>query len=250
MKILNSRRVFGFTLYKRVRIEETTLVFNSKKVHCDDIGLFIVGKYPKLEYNFVSVFPKKEWKVIAFDTINLAILNLALTGTISIHSYKDEQSFLGGFKYKSRGYYFKIEDIFTDEDLLTKAILNAINEVDKKDLTVINLRDVIPKFLNTFLDANNTYGRPEKQFIIELLKRYSRNNKWLTIEHKEKLLGIYRDYAIKIEPIYIPRIHMQHQELLDAYKSEAKYNRSYQLFRNKFREELNWDFKRRHPKTV
>lgn len=246
--ILESNSILGFNFYKRVRLYDKPLVLKSSKIHCDDIGLYVIGKYPNLEYNFVSVFPKQEWGTIAFHTINLAIFNLVLTGTISIHGYEDEVSYLSGLKKsKKRDYYFKIEDISTDEDLLTKSILSAINQINEEDIKIKTLRHVIQLVLDKYLGSKEVYGRPQKQFVIELLRRYSKKYDWLKIVHTEKLLGIYRDYKIEIEPIYIPRIKMQHQDLIVAYKNEIMINRPFIFFKDTVYNALEIDFRRREP---
>jgi len=246
--VLLSKSFLGINFYTRTRLYEKKMDFTPSKIHCDDIGLYIIGKDPDLEYNFVTITEKKEWNLIAADTINLAILNLVLSGTIEIHEFQDEKAYLFKLiKKKIVNYRLQIIDNSNNEDFLTNSILNATSKIANSGDKIKDLSKVISKLLDSYLGANSEYSRPEKHFIVEILKKYSKKHDWLKIVSKKKMLGIYKDHKIEINRIYIPRISMQHENLIDYHSAELQKSLDYRVFRGILREILYEDFQKRLP---
>lgn len=246
--ILESNSFLGFNIYKRIRLHEQKIDFEKEIIHCDDIGLFVIGEYPDLEYNYVSLSQKKEWYTIALKTINLTILNLIVSNTISLHKYEDERRYLNGLiKYRNIDYFFKIEDISEQEDLLTKAIILTINKLYEENPKIITLKSIIKRTVDLYLYKSTEHRRPAKKFVIALLKQYSKKYDWLKIVETEKLLGIYRDYKVDVNRIYIPRIKMQHKNLKAYHITTTKKSIDYKNFVRHLDDVLVRDFRNREP---
>jgi hypothetical protein len=67
--------LLGVTVYERLRKSETSLNLKFDPVHCDDIGLYVIGKYPRLEYRNTSYGENFNWQWHAIATLRLTLLN-------------------------------------------------------------------------------------------------------------------------------------------------------------------------------
>ncbi len=247
--IIQKNSVFGFNIYKRQRIAYEKIEFEIRDIHCDDIGLYVIGENPHLEFNYVNIFEKRDWSKIAFETISLAILNLVLDQIIDIYEFEDKEYYLSGFHIRTiKGYHFKVLNSIKKDDLLSKDIFIKIKSVEKQIYVGDKLNKLIREILDIYL-ANGEFNRPQKRFVTEILKRYAKKLKWLKIEETTKLLGIYKDYKIDFNKIYIPRINMQHSDLKEAHKELFRDNPIYRRFTKKLKELLQNDFERRKPKN-
>ena len=106
--IISSLNTLGLKLYERKRIFEEVIDFNPEEIPCDDIGIYIIGEYPRLKYNHVSIYNKHEWGTLVFETFSLAFLNLMNKDLVEIICFKDKKTYLfNAFTLNTTGYYFK-----------------------------------------------------------------------------------------------------------------------------------------------
>ncbi|WP_203258625.1 hypothetical protein [Hyunsoonleella ulvae] len=242
-------KFLGVNLYERHRYSEEKLEFNTESTPCEDIGLYIIGEYPRLKYNNVAISSKYEWKKILHETICLSILNLINTQKIHVTLFKDKKSYLFNIlKFNFKGYCLKANVSFDEEkDLLSKDIINAIREAEVIYDRKTDIYFVIHLLINKYLGENGEYNKPAKQFLIRNLKNYSKTFNWISIHEQKKLLGIYKDYQVNLNEIYIPRIKMQHKNLKHQYSRLRNSDTIYWYFSESIKKQINKDLKRREP---
>jgi hypothetical protein len=110
--IVKSYHFLGQQFYIRKRISQAKLNLEFESVHCDDIGLYVIGKYPRLEFKNTSYGEDFNWQWHAIATIRLTLLNLINKGVIEIVRVEDKANYLYGLFPKIKvGYIFKVLDL-------------------------------------------------------------------------------------------------------------------------------------------
>lgn len=220
-------------------------MLNFESVICDDIGLYIIGKNPRLEYNSLGINENLSWSTLAVDTIRLTILNLINKGVLEIVETQNLKSFLSNLiNKKNIDYYFKVTDVNEDNDWFSVKIYSSINKINQSDFP--GLYDYVKDIIDTVL-GDDTYNKPSKYFLIKLLKAYAKNNDWIEISTKNKFLGIYKNHNIKIKEIYIPRIDQQHKSIKKVDEYLYKSNVNYRNFSETLKKVIERDFNCRLP---
>jgi hypothetical protein len=245
--IIISKSFLGFEFYKRIRVKDDVINFQIDYFNCDDIGLFVVGEYPHLEFDYVSFYQKKDWEIIAYKTFAHTILNLVINKNIQIFRYEDEKHYLKLQKTTSAGYYFKLIKPIESEDLFSQTFVNAIKVTFIKYGNRNYLDKLVHEVINNLIGKNEEYNRPQKKFVLENLKSYSKKYKWINIESENKLMGLYKNYKVKIEKIYIPRLTEQHRELKNKHCDLLKSNPRYKVFNDYLKDVIKNDFSNRYP---
>ncbi|WP_353779928.1 hypothetical protein [Winogradskyella sp. 3972H.M.0a.05] len=235
--------------YNTKVLSKDEITIDTDEIVCDDIGLYVIGQYPQLEFNYVSVFPKKEWKKIASETISLAFLNLIQCKAIKLHKFTHKDIYVGGlYSREVLVHYFEVlntENI--PDDLFSETIIKLINETESKYGNHKKLWKVLKRIGDFYLGENKEYSRPEKRYVIEIIKQYTKKHEWINLESEPKLMGIYKDYKINIKPIYIPRIKMQHEAIKELHLNQKRTNPKYKIFVDNLVKRVNSDFTRRYP---
>lgn len=248
--IISKFKLLGCYIYKRSRLEESPVKLNLEHYFCDDIGLYAVYFDPNFEYNFVSLTQKKDWDLLALSTFRLSLFNLIATNSIQLVLFEDEKSYFGSFfKRKYKSFYIKIlNPIIKGNDKFSEVILKSIEQVNNEQGIKAELKIYIRYINDVFLGKNNEYNRPEKKLIIQLIKYYAKDYNWITIKKEKRLLGIYKDYKVELNKIYIPRLKLHFKELEKYYEDVVKEHDVLRQFAIKLRNALINDFDRRHPK--
>lgn len=249
--IIAKFKLFNFYFHKRKRLSEEVFDIDFDSYFCDDIGQYVIYNDPNFEYDFVSFSEKKDWKMLALWTYRLSIFNLLISKNIQLVRFKDEKSYFNGLRKRDyQSFYFKVvndkcqgNDKFCNEIL--RYIIQANNELNEKVELSYYLRLINDKYLR----KDGEYNRPEKRFIIELVKQYAKDYKWINITSEKKLLGLYKHHKIELNKIYIPRLKIHHKELENYYNDCLKEHYVLRQFASKIREDLQNDFDRRHPKN-
>ena len=157
-------------------------------------------KYPKLEFDYISLYEQKDWGKTADELFYKAFIYLLFIKAIKIYSFKDEKSILGIFNFKVNGFYVKLNNYFKTEDLFLNLILNSVKEINKKYKNKSNLKYNVQYLIDEFLGSNNNeYNRPEKKFITRLIKRYTRKYNWIELEKETKYFRLVSNYKVKVE---------------------------------------------------
>lgn len=115
--IIKSYKFIGQSLYERRRLLENKISLEFESVHCNDIGLYVIGKYPRLKFGALSNSEDLNWKWHTVATIKLTLLNLINKGVIEVVQVQDSKSyFFNLFKRYDIDYYFKVTDLQQDKD--------------------------------------------------------------------------------------------------------------------------------------
>jgi hypothetical protein len=242
--IIKSFKWFGISFYERSRLSEEKIKLKFETVHCEDIGLYVIGKYPRLKYGNLSVTEDFNWNLQAIETLRLTILNLINTGVIELVKVEDKVTYLyKSFQSIKIDYCFKVSDIQVDEDWFSAVVYKTINEVNQSKSP--SLLDYIRAVLDKVIYSQSTYSKPYRAFIIQLLNKYSKSFPWIQINTKSKFLGLLENHSLKVAEIYIPRIRMQHQSLSEIDNSLFRSHTEYSKFCKRLHYEIEKDFKRR-----
>ncbi len=248
--IVSSLNFLGVKIFERKRVFEEEIDLTFEKFHCEDIGIYLVGQYPKLKYNHISITNTHEWNKLAYETFSLTILDLINKNIVKIVQVEDVKSYFSNtIKINSNNYVFKINKSTNQEvkDLFARQIINFIHIAHIKHGLKTDISKIIRLVLNKYLGDNEEYSRPAKHFLIKNLGHYAKNFDWITIEKKKKLFGIYKDYQLDIKEIYIPRIKIQHDAARKTHRSLYKSNSAYRKFSDELRNSLEKDFSMREP---
>ena len=202
-----------------------------ESVVCEDIGMYVIGKYPRFEYGVLTSSAPFNWKLYTYTTLRLALLNLLNNGVVEIEKIETyRSSFFTNNVKKEVDFRFKVVDLQLDKDWLSVNLYKAINEVNKSEQ--FNLSMYIHEIMDTILTSYAAYNNPSRAFIINLLKQYAKIHKWITIEKTKEFSGILDKFRVKIEEIYIPRINMQHEALVNLDNQLYKTNVGYRVYCN------------------
>ncbi|MFP4845983.1 hypothetical protein [Winogradskyella sp. PE311] len=243
-KVIKANKLFGVTFYQRKRIAENKVILDFEPVHCDDIGLYVIGKYPRLKYNSTSFNEDFNWQWHVIVTIRLTILNLINKGVIDVIKVEDKVTYLyKSFPRIDTDYYFKVTDIQKDKDWFSQLVYKTINEVNQRKKT--NLFGYIKSILDNIIYPQSTYKNPARAFLIQILRKYTKAFPWIQIEAKSKYLGLLENHSLKVAEIYIPRISMQHQALSNTDNNLFRSSKTYANFCKCLNYEIEKDFKRR-----
>tara|TARA_R110002050_G_scaffold102379_2_gene210903 strand:+ start:8530 stop:9243 length:714 start_codon:yes stop_codon:yes gene_type:complete len=233
------------SFYERKRLKEEKLNIDFESVHCQDIGLYVIGKYPRLQFGGLNFSDSLDWSHNAKATIRLTILNLINNGVIEVVKVLDSKTyFFKLFKGYYTNYYFKITDLQIDEDWFSVLVYKSINEVNQSgspDLTLY-----MDKIIEKLLYKYNSYSHPPSAFIKQILRTYAKKFKWIELVKTKKLLGLIDDFNLKVEDIYIPRISMQHKSLTDIENNLLRQNKDYKVFYRALNNKIDYSFRKRN----
>lgn len=217
------------SIYEIIKISEEKIEFNFESFPCDDIGLFVIGKYPRFKYGDLTNLENFNWQFHTIATIRLTLLNLINRGVIEVYETISVQKYLFRlFNLKKSDYYFKVVDLHLDKDWFSVLVHKAINEVNTSKRPTLS--KYIKMIVGDVIYKHSTYKNPSKAFIIQLLRKYSKEFKWIELVREKKFLGFLDDYEVKVEEIYIPRIRMQHEALTNLDNSLFYNNPEYSEF--------------------
>ena len=234
-----------FSFYEKQRLTEEKLEFDFESVHCEDIGLHVIGKYPRLQFGNFNFSEGLDWRNNAEATIRLTILNLINNGVIEVVKVLDSKTyFFKLFKSYHTNYYFKIIDLQVDKDWFSVMVYKTINEVNRTDYP--DLYDYIDKIIGKILNNQANYNNPSKAFLIQILRIYAKKFKWIELIKTKKLLGLIDDFNLKVDDIYIPRISMQHQSLTDIENNLLRQNKNYKVFYKALNNKISYCFRKRN----
>ena len=243
-KIVKIHKFLGLTFYERERISEHKLEFEFETIYCEDIGLYVIGKYPRLKYSSTRYNEDFNWQRHAISTLRLTILNLINKDVIEIVKVEDKASYIyKSFPKKRIDYIFKVSDLQIDEDWFSQLVYKTINEVN-----LINHPDLF-QYVRAIIDkviyAQSTYGDPSRAFLINILRKYIKAFPWIKLDTKSQYLGLLENHSLKVAEIYIPRLNMQHQSLSELENDLIRNHKDYAHFCKYLRFEIERDFKRR-----
>lgn len=232
------------SLYEITKISEKKLELRFESFPCDDIGLYVIGKYPRLKYGDLSFSEDFNWKFHTNATIRLTFLNLINRGVIEVYQVTNLHKYAFNLiKRETKDYYFKIVDLQLDKDWFSVIVHDAINEVNRSKNP--DLFKYIKSIFDKIIFPHSNYRNPSRAFIIQLLRKYSKAFKWIDLIKKKKFLGFLDDYEIKVEAIYIPRISMQHKSLTDLDHTLFHNNKDYSNFYHSIETAIERDLNRR-----
>ncbi|WP_111682770.1 hypothetical protein [Winogradskyella tangerina] len=245
-KIIKSTKLFGWSLYEKKVTTLNTLQLNFETVICQDIGLYVIGKYPRLEYGFLSKSSKFDWQRHTIDTIRLTILNLINNQVLRLTQVEVSETFLfNTFKFRKVDYQLEVVDLQADKDLFSVSVYKAINETNRNE--DVGLRTYIDNIIDKVLQKHEMYLNPSRAFVIVLLRKYAKRFKWIQLIKSKKALGLIDQYKVKVEEIYIPRIDMQHKSLFDLDNNLFRNNSQYRAFSHSLNEMIAKQIDRRRP---
>ncbi|WP_299130836.1 hypothetical protein [uncultured Winogradskyella sp.] len=249
--IIKKLKFFNFYIYKRQRLSEEVIDIDFDSYFCDDIGLYVIYTDPNFEYNFVSLSEKKDWSMLALWTYRLSVFNLLITKSIQLVCFKDEKSYFNRLRKREyQSFYFKvINNTCQGNDKFCSEILNFITKANNELNKEVELSDYLRLINDKYLGKDGEYNRPEKRFIIELVKQYAKDYKWINIISEKKMLGLYKHHKIELNKIYIPRLKIHHKELENYYNDCINEHYTLRQLASKIREDLQDDFENRHPKN-
>ena len=231
------------SLYKNLKVSEAKLEIDFEPFHCDDIGLYVIGKYPRLKYNGLSYSEDFNWKFHTISTIRLTLLNLVNRGIIDIYQTKIKHHyFFNLIRKESIEYELRVVDLHLDKDWFSVLVHKVINEVNySKNPSLYKYVKAI--FNETIYNGN--YRNPSRAFIIQILKQYAKKFDWIKIEKSKKYFGLLDDYSLNVDSIYIPRISIQHEELVKLDSKLFHINVMYSDFYHQLGHAIERDIKRR-----
>ena len=240
--------LLGFELFRRELVSSEKIELDVDPIVCEDIGLYILSKNPRLEYNNNFLSEQINWHWELSMTLKLTLLNLIHKGALSLmkHHYSIKYPFLKN-KIQKYEYYLENSNQNNDEDIFTMMVYNAIKQVNI-DVDRPTMSEYIKKISDSVLHESDRLIDPSRSFMIDMLKRYAKNVPWLNISEDSTLLGVHKKYALEFQEIYIPRLSMQHKSLSDLHSHLYFQHTEYKNFMDVLEIDLKQDLNRRTSK--
>ena len=247
-KIIHKTNFLGLNFYKRIRISENEITIQNNYNKDFLVGLYALVKYPKLEFDYISLFQQKDWDKTASELIYKAFMHLLFVKAIKVSSFKDKKSLLGVFDYKIDGFHLKLDSPYITEDVFLNLVLKSIKETNSEYRDKSNLKYNVQYLIDEFLGPrNNEHNRPEKKFITRLIKRYTRKYNWLELEKETKYLGLISNYKVKIEGSRLLLLKDSFRTLSTISRKEKANNIKLGYFDRELSKIVKNDFQRRYP---
>ena len=188
-------------LYKKERIQEEKLEIedNFEIIPYSSVSLF--SQYNSFDETLLTQLQLRSdsWKNIASEMFKSSMVSLLVSKKIDVIYFVDKKSvFFNQFVYDTEGFkiYTTKKTVVDQDDLLEDAILSAIQKVNFPDYE--NFRSVVYDIINQYI-GKKVMNNPEKKFILEYLKNYSRKNLWFKVNQIKKLWGVFTKYEIEID---------------------------------------------------
>ena len=249
-KIISQFNFLGLNLYKRTRDSKKEISIQNAYDKHFFIGLYPLVKYPKLEYDFISLYQQKDWDKTALELIYKAFMHLLFVKAIKISSFIDNKTILGVFNFKTKGFQIKIKEPYFTEDIFLNVVIKSIKETNDKYRDKSNFKYNVKLLLDDFLGSNYTeHNRPEKKLITRLIKRYTKKYSWLELEKESKYLGLISNYKVKIEESRLLFLKDGFRSLSLISRKEKSINRDLVLFERELSNIIRNDFHRRYPSS-
>ena len=188
-------------LYKKERIQEEKLEIEDdfEIIPYSSVSLF--SQYNSFDETLLTQLQLKSdsWKSIASEMFKSSMVSLLVSKKIDVIYFVDKKSvFFNQFEYNSVGFkiYITKKIIIEEDDLLEHAILSALQKINLPDYE--NFPSIVYDIINQHI-GKETMNKPEKKFILEYLKDYSRKNLWFKVNPIKKLWGVFTKYEIEID---------------------------------------------------
>ncbi|TXG39697.1 hypothetical protein [Seonamhaeicola maritimus] len=234
--------------YSKSILSEDVITDVQTEFHCEDIGICTLSKYHNFEYNHVSLNDDVDWERLVFITFRLAIFNLIVKNLIKVNSIEYKESYLGNlFEFKTRHFLLEPEKKAKIDDLFSSSILNIFNKLYIKQKSKVHLHELITETFDFFIGATDSYLLPGKRVLLKIFDLYVSKYKWLKFEEDYHLLGTHYKYRVWIEPIYIPRLKLQHDSITNSYNVSLKGNISLRNMVKRIDNVLEFNYAKRKP---
>ena len=245
-EIISESSFLGLNIYKRIRNSEIEIEAINNYDKDFLVGLYPLVKYPKLEYDYISLYQQKDWDKTVVELFYKGFMHLLCVKAIKIYSFKDKKSIFGIINFKVNGFYIKTDEPYFTEDIFLNLILKSIKAVNlkykkKRDL-FYNIKFIVDDFLGT-----SEYSRPEKKFITRLIKRYTRKYNWLELEKESKYLGLVSKYKVRIEESRLLLLNDSFRKLSTISIKEKPSNINLGYFERALTIIVKRDFEGRYP---
>lgn len=248
-EIINKWSFLGLNLYQRIRTYENQIIVSKDRRDDFYLGLYPITKYPKLEYDYITLFQKKDWSQIADLLIYKSIFHLIFNDTIRVFEFQDDKKILfGTFTINKDGYYLKVNKRSFVEDLFLSQIIDSIDEVEVNYKRRSDIQMIIKCLLDGFL-GNEEHNNPEKKFITRLLKRYTKEYSWIELITEKIVFGLSKKYKVKISDKKLNELNAHFRILNETTIKQQKNFSKLAFFSSHLSSVVENEFKRRYPKS-
>jgi hypothetical protein len=248
-RIISKVTFLGLNFYKRVRLEEKEILFGNKYDQKFNLGLYPLKKYPKLEYDYISLFQQKDWDKTVDELFYKAFCHLFYSNEVNVFLFKDKKHFLFNcFTLSQVGYELKTQGNVYNEDVFLNLILKKIYQTNSKYKEKSDLESIIEEIINDSLGSKvNEYNNPEKKFITNLLTEYAKKYSWIKLEKESKYLGMISKYKVNIDVNKLNALKKGFRKLNELSINERNSNIEFIAFEKELSRIVSYDFKRRYP---
>ncbi len=241
-KVIKQTGFFGLYIYRKIRVSNTKILIGNYYDKEFMVGLYPLVKYPKLEYDYISLYQQKDWNKTVDELFYKAFMYLIFVNAIRIYSFKDNEILFGVFKKEVNGFYIELNDFSTTGDIFLNLLLKSINESNN------NLENIVSNSINALLgSSNNEYNRPEKKFLTRLIKRYTIRYSWIELEKENSFLGLISKYKVKIEENKLLSLKEDFRSLSALSLKEKPNNIDLVNFERELSKIVRSDFRNRYP---
>ena len=247
-KIINEFSFLGINLYSRKRISDIEITSQNGYEKEFLVGLYPLIKYPKLEFDYISLYQQKDWDKTAEELFYKAFMHLFFVKAIHVNCFKDQKNILGIYNFQIEGFHIKLKNTYATEDIFLNLVLKSIKETNKKHGSKSKLDYNIQYIIDGVLGSKSKeYNRPEKKFITRLIKRYTRKYFWLELEKETKYFGMVSMYKVKIEDSRLLLLNDSFRSLSSISIQEKSNNIHLRKFEKDLSIIIRNDFQTRYP---
>ncbi len=245
--IIQQTTFLGINLYKRTRLEEHEIQINAQQNIAEYPGLLAIGNEPEIKYSSLSS-GHMDWRGIVYHSLELALLDLIINEFVELTVFTDKKSYASELINLNRiNYYLVVKKTYEGNDHLASRIIWSVKYVEKERNEKATLANVIRHLIDGCIGTDH-YKHPQKEFLEILLRTYTSKLNWLTLQSDSRLLGMYSQYEIIIEPKQKAKLKAAYEVLHDISTTLKQESRAFYLYSDKFYEIIKSDFHRRTSK--
>lgn len=209
-EIISSNQFLGIKLFTQTRCRRVVLKPKTFKSNTKFPALCLFNQ--KEFVKNLNIFKSdNEWEQMACELIMSTIYNLQSQNIITIHAVQDKYSY---FSYLN-GYKDELVVILKNaektKDILSDLIIKILDKKEKNEYLIFDFLHLITVFIDRII-GKKELDHPEMNFVINVLKLYSKSFDFIHLSNSKGILGIHRGYKLEINEKEKQVLHSQYVE--------------------------------------
>jgi len=247
-QLIDETTRWGFQFYKRIRLEAYQVQVTAQQNITEYPGLVAISKESAVKYSKISrkSSTHKDWRLMVWESIELALLNLIINGFVELTAFTDRKFYLKGFiEYNSRGYYLTVSKAYSGQDYLSSCIVKAIKTVEEKYPRKMDLSLFATQLVDEQIGTRE-YNYPERDFLAVFLNGYD-DDAPLICQNYSQFLGECSRFEVVFIAKQKPELMTAYDDLSKIYTTLREESKYFDEYSTKFRRLISGELRGRTP---